>query len=96
MYARVTRWEDAQPDELQKMADQINESDGPPPGVPAKGIIVLADGDNGRCLTVTLFETEDDLRKGDETLNGMSPDPRFGGKRTALEMYSVVVDRRAG
>ena len=94
MYARVTRWEGATPDELRKMAEQINSSDGPPPGVPAKGIMVLADHENGRSVTVTLFETEDDLREGDKTLQGMNPDPGFSGRRASLEMYEVAVDRR--
>ena len=95
MYARVARWEGAKPDEFRKVAEQINSSGGPPPGVPAKGIMLLADPENGRSLTIVLFETEDDLRQGHETLSGMNPDPGFGGHRASVETYEVAVDRRA-
>jgi hypothetical protein len=94
MHARVTRWEGAKADEIRTLAEQINSSDGPPPGVPAKGIMLLADHENGRSITVVLFETEDDLRQGDETLSAMNPDPGFSGQRTSLELYEVAVDRR--
>ncbi len=56
---------------------------------------MLIDPDSGRSLAVALFETEDDLRKGDETLNSMSPSSDDVGKRTSVETYEVAVDVRA-
>jgi len=57
--------------------------------------VQLIDPDSGRSLAVALFETEDDLRKGDETLNSMSPSSDDVGKRTSVETYEVAVDVRA-
>ncbi|MEA2350038.1 MAG: hypothetical protein QOG86_979, partial [Thermoleophilaceae bacterium] len=46
-------------------------------------------------LSIVLFETEDDLRKGDETLNGMSPQRTDVGKRVSVETYEVGADLSA-
>ena len=39
-------------------------------------------------------ETEEDLRKGHETLNTMSPSSDTVGKRVSVETYEVAVDIR--
>jgi hypothetical protein len=77
-------------------AQQIDSeaSSGPPEGVPAKGFLMLIDPDNGRGLAISLFETEDDRRQGDEVLNTMNPPGDGLGRRTAVEMYEVGVDVR--
>ena len=38
------------------------------------------------------FETEDDLRKGDEALNAMTPPSDSPGQRVSVEVYEVAVD----
>jgi hypothetical protein len=100
MYARVARWEHADPGELRKAAQgmraRVDANEGPPEGVPSTGLMYLTDPDSGRCLVIGLFDTEEDLRKGDETLNRMSPPPGENmGERTSVEMYEVGVDVRA-
>lgn len=67
---------------------------GPSEGVPAKGFTLLIDPDTGRSLAIALFETEDDLRKGDETLNSMTPPNDDTGRWTSVERYEVAVDVR--
>jgi hypothetical protein len=96
MYARVARWEGADADKMRSAAEQINSeaSSGPPEGVPAKGFLLLIDPENGRSLAVGLFETEEDLRKGDEVLNSMNPPDDGMGRRLAVENYEVAVDVR--
>jgi hypothetical protein len=41
-----------------------------------------------------LFETEEDLRKGDAALNEMSPSGPDVGTRTSVEIYEVGADLR--
>ena len=96
MYARVTKWDGGDGDAIRKAAGEINSraASGPPEGVPAKGFLLLTDPDNGRTLAVSLFETEDDYRQGDETLNSMSPPDEGFGQRGAVEKYEVAVDVR--
>jgi len=96
MYARVAKWEGAEGDALRASAEEMSSrvEAGPPEGVPAKGFLMLIDPDGGRSLAISLFETEDDLRKGDETLNAMSPGSDDVGKRTSVESYEVAIDIR--
>jgi len=96
MHARVARWEGAQGDAMRRSAEQLNSraSSGPPEGVPATGFLMLIDPDNGRGCAITLFETEEDMRKGDEVLDQMSPPDDGFGQRTSVEMYEVAVDVR--
>ena len=95
MYARVARWEGADGEALRRGAENIKSQSGPPPGVPAKGFLMLIDPDSGRNLSIALFETEDDLRQGDEALNAMTPPENDGaGERTSVEKYEVAVDIR--
>ena len=68
---------------------------GPPEGVPSVGFTLLIDPDKGRGLAVGLFETEEDLRKGDETLNTMNPPGEGLGRRTSVDVYEVALDVRA-
>jgi hypothetical protein len=95
MYARVARWEGADAAALEQSAAEIRKQaeaqEGPPEGVPAKGLIVLQDPEGGRAVAISLFETEDDYREGDETLNSMSPPGEGMGRRIAVEKYEVAV-----
>jgi hypothetical protein len=98
MYARVAKWEGADGEALRRSADELASRvpSGPPPGVPSKGLLMLIDQSTGRSIAISLYETEEDLRQGDETLNGMNPEPSAGnvGSRTSVEMYEVAVDVR--
>ena len=96
MYARVAKFEGAQGDALRREAQDIasRAPSGPPEGVPATGFLMLIDPDSGRSLAISLFETEDDLQKGNETLNSMNPASDDAGRRTSVETYEVAVDLR--
>jgi hypothetical protein len=96
MYARVARWEGAEAEQIRAAALGINAdaASGPPEGLPAKGLMLLIDPEGGRSMAISLFATEEDLRKGDETLNTMSPPGDGMGKRTSVETYEVAADLR--
>ena len=96
MYARIARFEGGEADAIRQNAQEIGSraESGPPEGVPAKGFLLLIDPDSGRGLGVSLFETEEDLRKGDEVLNSMTPPGEGMGRRASVETYEVAVDVR--
>jgi hypothetical protein len=96
MFARVARWE-GESETMRRTAERINSevsTSGPPEGVPAKGFLLLIDPENGRGIGVSLFETEDELRKGDAVLNSMSPPDDGMGRRASVERYEVALDFR--
>lgn len=94
MYARVATWE-GDGEAIQRGADRMKaeSASGPPEGVPSVGFTMLVDRDNGKAILIGLFETEEDLRKGDEVLNSMDP-PEPIGERTSVNFYEVPVDLR--
>jgi hypothetical protein len=96
MYARVAKWEGGEAEAMRRMAQQVNADapSGPPEGVPASGFLMLIDPDGGRGIGISLFETEDDLRQGDQALNAMNPPGEGLGRRTSVETYEVAVDVR--
>jgi hypothetical protein len=96
MYARVARWEGAEPEAIRAAAQGISAdaASGPPEGLPAKGLMLLVDPDGGRAMGITLFATEQDLRQGDATLNEMTPPGDGMGQRTAVEFYEIAADLR--
>ena len=74
-----------------RMAEMTREMEGGerPEGVPATEIIVLHDPDADKVLVILFFETEDDYRQGDETLNAM-PAGDTPGQRTSVTKYQVA------
>ncbi len=60
--------------------------------MPAKGFLLLIDPDNARQIVISLIETEEDLRKGDEVLNSMNPPEEGIGPRVAVEVYQIAVN----
>jgi hypothetical protein len=94
MHARVATFEGGDPDQVRDTVASIREraESGPPEGVPAVGFLLLHQTGSGKAMNISLFETEDDLRQGDATLNTMSPPvPGALGKRTSVEMFEVGV-----
>ncbi len=96
MYARVARWEGQDPGAVREMVEDLRKqsASGPPQGVPAVGATILVDPDQGTSMAIMLFETEDDLRKGHEVMDAMTPPRDTGGRRVSVEMFEVGMDVR--
>ncbi len=52
-------------------------------------MMMLVNRETGKGLGITLFESEEAMRKGDEVLNAMNPGG--GGRRTSVEFYEVPI-----
>jgi hypothetical protein len=91
MYARVATFESdpANVDEAIDLVRSEVESGDTPPGLEGAKMLMLINRESGKGLGVTLFESEEAMRRGDEALNAMSP----GGteRRTSVEFYEVPV-----
>lgn len=94
MYARVVRWEGAEAEAMKDSVERIraDAESGPPEGLPAKKLWVLHDLEGGKAMAITLFETEEDYRQGDETLNSMSPPGGGMGQRVAVDKYELAIE----
>ena len=94
MYARVATFE-GDPGQVDEAIEFVRSQpyDTPPPGLEdAKGMMMLIDRSSGKGLGITLFESEEAMRRGDEALNSMSP-PGATGRRTSVDFYEVPVQR---
>ena len=60
-----------------------------PPGLEGARMMMLVDRATGKGIGLTLFDSKDAMRRGDEALNAMSP----GGteRRTSVEFFEVPV-----
>ncbi len=91
MYARVASFES----DPGKVGDAIAsvrrevESGDTPAGLEGAKMLMLVDRQTGKGLGVTLFESEDAMRRGDEALNAMNPGS--GERRMSVEFYEVPV-----
>jgi hypothetical protein len=96
MYARIARFEGGDVSQIDAVIDgarQMIDStfDSPPEGLEgAKAVWMLVDRENARGLGITLFENEEDLRRGDEALNAMSPAVDAGQRRANVEIYEIA------
>ena len=74
----------------ERMAEMQSEMQGePPPGVPAKEILVLHDPEAEKSVVILFFETEDDYERGNATLDAM-PAGDTPGRRTSVAKYQVA------
>jgi hypothetical protein len=92
-YVRSTTF-DADEAGLEALVEAINSSQSPPPGVPATHVTVLADRALGRVRIVTRFASEEDLRKGSEALDAITPTGTGLMKRVTRERFEVVLERQ--
>ena len=76
-------------DRIQEMQSEMRDSE-PPEGLPAKEIVVLHDPDAEKSLVILFFDSEEDYRQGDETLNAM-PAGDTPGQRSGVAKYDVAV-----
>ena len=90
MYARVATFE-SDPAKVDDAIAMVRaEVDGEvPPGLEGAKMLMLVNRDTGKGLGVTLFETEDAMRRGDEALNAMNPGSTE--RRVSVEFFEVPV-----
>jgi hypothetical protein len=91
VYARVATFQGdpANVDDAISMVRTQVGSGTPPPGLEGAKMLMLINRESGKGVGVTLFESEEAMRRGDEALNAMNPG--VGGERTAVEFYEVPV-----
>jgi hypothetical protein len=61
-----------------------------PEGIPATGFLMLVNREAGKVVEVLLFESDEDLRQGDETMNSYAPG-EGSMHRVSVEHFEVSV-----
>ena len=90
MYARVATFE-SDPADVDSAIEMVRgEVQGDTPGgLQGAKMLMLIDRSSGKGVGITLFDSEEAMRQGDEALNAMSP----GGseRRVSVEFFEVPV-----
>ena len=91
MYARIATFESdpARVDDAIELVRGEVESGETPEGLEGAKMMMLVNRETGKGLGITLFESEEAMRRGDEALNAM--DPGATERRTSVEFYEVPV-----
>ena len=92
MYARVATFESdpASVDDAIDMVREEVESDQTPAGLEGAKMLMLVDRQTGKGLGITLFESEEAMRRGNEALEAMNPGSTE--RRTSVEFFEVPVE----
>ena len=95
MHARVVTFE-GDPGEADQVVEEIRSRveagrESPPEGLEGvREMWMLVDRETGKRLGITLFENEEELRRGDEALNAMTP-VDTDVSRTDVSFYEVAL-----
>jgi hypothetical protein len=92
MYMRAVRFTDVSAERMQALLARIEESDGPPPGVPATGLKVLFDSAQGTALVLQSFESAEDMEAGARVFSAMDPS-ETPGTRASVDMCELQLER---
>jgi hypothetical protein len=91
VYARIATFESdpARVEDAISLVRAEVESGNTPPGLEGAKMLMLVNRENGKGVGITLFESEEAMRRGDEALNAMNPG--VSERRTSVEFYEVPV-----
>ena len=91
MYARVATFQ-GDPAGVDQAIERVRGqvAGDPPPGLEGAKLLMLIDRASGKGFGITLFESEEAMRRGDEVLNGMTPGTSVS--RANVEFFEVPVD----
>ncbi|HTU13565.1 MAG TPA: hypothetical protein VMF31_00060 [Solirubrobacterales bacterium] len=92
MYARIVRFTDVTSETVQKVKAQVEESDGPPPGVDAKAMKLMFDSEQGTSVFVAFFETEEAMKDADPVFRNMDTSDT-PGTRASIDLCEVAISR---
>ncbi len=91
-YARVVRFTDVSSERISEIVSQVEESEGPPPGVDSTGFELFADEAQGTAIFVGYFETEQKMRDANEVFEQMDASDT-PGSRASVDQCEVKAQR---
>jgi hypothetical protein len=91
VYVRVVRFTDVDAERVRALLARIDESEGPPPDVPATGLKILLDEAQGTAVVLQQFETAEDMAAGARAFSAMDP-ADTPGTRASVDMCEVKLE----
>ena len=91
MYVRVVRFTDVNAGRVEGLLARIKESDGPPPGVPATGLTMMFDEEQGTAIVLQHFATAEDMSAGAQAFSAMDAS-ETPGVRASVDMCELKLE----
>jgi hypothetical protein len=91
MHMRVVRFTDVDPDRVEKLVSEIDEAQGPPPGVKAKGLQIVLDRDQRTSVVIQFFDSEEDMRDSEAAFDAMDASDT-PGTRASVDRGELIGD----
>ncbi len=92
MYVRVVRFTEVTAERIEALRARIEESGGPPPDVPTRGLKILFDERQGTAVAMQHFETAEDMEAGAQAFSAMDAS-ETPGTRVSVDMCEVKLER---
>ena len=94
MHVRVVRFTDVDAGRLEALIAQIDESEGPPPGIPTTGMQILLDKDQGTAVVLQQFDSAEDMATAEAAFDAMDAS-ETPGTRVSVDRTELKKDMRA-
>jgi len=91
MFVRVVRFTDVSAERIEALLARIEESDGPPPGVPSTGLKMLYDEDQGTAVVLQYFATAEGMDAGAQAFSAMDA-AETPGTRASVDMCEIKLE----
>jgi hypothetical protein len=92
VFARVVRFTNVSAERIEGLLARIQQSDGPPPGVPVTGLRFLLDEAQGTAVSLQYFATAEDMAAGAEVLSAMDSG-ETPGTRVSVDTCEIKLER---
>jgi hypothetical protein len=89
MHVRVVRFTDVDPDRVEKLVSEIDESEGPPEGIKATALQILLDRDQRTSVVLQFFDNEQDMRDSEAAFDSMDASDT-PGSRTSVDRAEMM------
>ena len=93
MFVRVVRFTDVDSGRLDDLLARIDESDGPPEGIPATGLQILHDRDQGTSVVLQFFDSAEDMAAAEAAFDAMDAS-ETPGNRVSVDRTELRKDMR--
>lgn len=90
-HMRVVRFADVDPQRLEQLISEIDESQGPPPGIKANRLQVLVDPDQRTAVVLQFFDSAADMRDSEQAFDSMDSS-ETPGTRVSVDRCEVKAD----
>ena len=94
MYVRVVRFTDVSAERMETLQGNMDESEGPPPGVNSTALTVLVDESQGTAVVLQYFPTAEDMEAGGRVFAAMDAS-ETPGTRASVDMCEVKIEMEA-